>query len=98
MLGCFKTVDYYAASFETQCVVPGTVVNFHCYGEKSWKINDYPTIDGTITFIIGNETRRRDDMVITADQNYIEHYSNISLIQCLDRHYLSLFAILVIGG
>ena len=91
---------YFVASFESQCVKQGTVVNLHCHNEELWKING-SSIDDTLTFItfnISSETGRRDDMEIVADQDYIEEYEDVSLIRCLKRDYSSLFAILVIAG
>jgi hypothetical protein len=78
-------------------VVKGTEVNFHCHNEESWAINLLPPADGTVTFIISNETGQRDDMYIIADQSFIDKYGNVSLIKCEDYYDHTMFATLTIA-
>ena len=86
------------ASFESQCVVKGTEVNFHCHNEETWQINYLPPVDGTVNFIISNETEQRDDMVIIADQDFTDQYGNVSLIRCIDVRDDNMFAALIVAG
>ena len=91
---------YIAASFESQCAVEGSVVDYHCYNEDSWAINWQGGINhNSITFITSNETGRDDDMYITTDHDYIDRYGSVSLIQCLQQEtYYSFFALLIVKG
>ena len=69
------------AEFESQCVVEGTEVTFHCPNEEDWQINSR-AVDGDAPINLTNgENGTRDYMVITAGPEYVEQYRNISLIQ-----------------
>lgn len=74
-------------------------MDFYCYEENAWKINFVSTLPGTVNFIMtGNETQNRDIMQITANQNYIQQYGNVSLILCVKNDHTNLFAVLIISG
>ena len=81
-------------------MVRDTEVNFHCYDEETWTINWLGGIDhDSVTFITSNETGRDDDMLIVANQDYINNYTSLSLIQCLHQNdQPSQYAILLVEG
>jgi hypothetical protein len=88
------------ASFESQCVVEGSEVNFHCPNEESWLINSVAVLDGipgVLNFTTSEETGRDDYLTVTAGSTYVEEFSNTSLIHCSQRNIRgSLFAMLVV--
>ena len=86
------------AEFESQCVVEGTEVTFHCPNEEDWQINSR-AVDGDAPINLTNgENGTRDYMVITAGPEYVEQYRNISLIHCVRRTTNQLFALLFVLG
>ena len=98
MLACEPST--FAASFESQCVVEGSEVNFHCPHEESWLINSVGVLDdipGVLNFTTSEETGRDDYLTITAGSAYVEQFNYTSLIHCSQRNIRgNLFAMLVI--
>lgn len=79
-------------------MVEGTEVNFHCPNEESWYIDEIEVIEAILSVLNFTTSNETENLTITAGSAYIEEYSNISLIHCLQRGGQSLFVMLVISG